>query len=200
MLAIAYPLLAAATFAFSSVIMKRLTEYGSAIKLNAFRSGVGALLFLIHLLIIGEYPSLMGLDYLIIAMLVLSVLFNIVLGDTSYFGSQEIISVKVATPIVNTYPFFTVLLAFFILGEPITGMYLFGTLVIVTGIILLSQKDKEEEDTHGNRMVGFVLAFMAIVFYAGGVITITMASVNVDAIVANSVRMPAATLLLTFMT
>lgn len=200
MLEILYPLLAAATFAISSVMIRNLGEYQSPINLNFLRASVGAFCFIIHLLIIKKLPSLLSLDGFTVLILVLSVLFNVVLGDTSYFASQERIGVKIATPIVNIYPLATVILAFFFLDEEITIPYILGTIVIITGIILLSQTSDVDREGDTSRVTGFVLAFLAVLLYAFGVLTVTIASNNIDPVVANVVRMPTATILLLFMT
>ncbi len=194
-----YPLLSAATFATSSVMMKKMDTYSSPINLNFYRALVGGIFFTVHLLIAGLLGELLLLNLLTILFLVLSVLFNVVLGDTSYFASQEKIGVKISTPIINTYPIFTIILAYFLLDEQITIAYIGGTLVIIIGIILLSQGTKDEVPDKDDRVTGFILAFISVLLYAVGVLMVTIASTDTDPVVANSIRLPAATLLLFMM-
>ncbi len=189
-----YPLIAAATFAISSVIMKHLSPYGSALKLNFFRTSVGAVLFIVHAVVTGVIADVFTLSLWTVVLLVLSVVFNVVLGDSSYFASQEIIGVKIATPIVNLYPLLTIVMAFVFLSEPVTPLFIVGTVTIILGVVLLSTH--EEENPHELRVVGFIYAIMALVLYAAGVLAVTYASVEVDAIVANSIRLPSAAVLL----
>ena len=189
-----YPLLAAATFAISSVIMKHLSPYGSALRLNFFRTSVGAILFLIHATVAGILGDLLKLSIWTVIFLVFSVVFNVVLGDSSYFASQEIVGVKIATPIVNLYPLLTIILAFIFLEEEVTLKFLGGTVTIILGVILLSQK--EEGEHNERRLKGFIYAFSSLVLYAAGVLAVTYASTDVDVVVANSIRLPAAAILL----
>ena len=196
MLEILYPLISAASFASSSVIMKRLNDYVPVLKLNFFRTMVGALIFIIHLLVAGLGDKLLGLSLTAISLLIYSVVFNVVLGDTSYFAAQKRIGVKIATPIVNTYPIFTIIFAFFMLKENISPTYFIGSVIIIFGIILLSRGIEDDDVPSKKKMQGYILSFLAVLLYAGGVLAITIASTDVDPVVANAIRLPAATILL----
>lgn len=196
MLEILYPLISAATFASSSVIMKRLNEYASVLKLNFFRTLVGSIFFISHLFLAGLVNELIQLSLITISYLIISVLFNVVLGDTSYFASQKRIGVKIATPIVNTYPIFTIIIAFLLLDEEITFLYFLGAIIIISGIILLSSGVENDGVSNKNRIRGFALALIAVLLYAGGILAVTVASTDIDPVVANSIRLPSAMILL----
>jgi len=62
------------------------------------------------------------------------------LGDTMYLLSLSLIGVSKAVPVTCTYPLFTMLFAALFLNEQITTFLLFGALLIVVGIQLISQE------------------------------------------------------------
>jgi drug/metabolite transporter (DMT)-like permease len=193
-----YGIIAASTFSISGVIIKDLHQLGSPTLLNLYRAGIGAILFLVHLLVIQLVDEALELPLEIIFYLILSVIFNVVLGDTLFFTSQSIIGVKVATPIVNTFPLFTILIAVIFLDETMTFEFLLAGVIIIAGVAILSMDVDEEinsDVTKSNKMKGLIFAFICIFCYALGVIYTTLGAEGLNPIVANSIRLPAGTLL-----
>ncbi|MDH5402207.1 MAG: DMT family transporter [Candidatus Heimdallarchaeota archaeon] len=192
-------ILSGATFAISSVIIRKLDHYGSSSQLNLIRTGIGGVLFILHLLIFNDYRKLL-LPGIVVVYLVLSVLFNVVIGDSLYFSCQNRVGVKISAPLVNTYPLFTIILAIFILDEEYNLTIMIGSLIIIIGIIFLSldSKDISNSDTQSKSVTGLLFGFGAVLFYSLGMILITIASINLEPVVANSIRLPSGTLILLF--
>ena len=59
------------------------------------------------------------------------------LGFGMYNTSLSYLPSSVANLIVTLEPPFTALIAYFVLGERLTGMQMFGGLIILTGVVLL---------------------------------------------------------------
>lgn len=192
-----YPLLGAASWAVSSAIIRKLEEFGSPAQLNFIRTSIGAVLFILHVIIIGKLESLFDISLLILFYLVLSVLFNVALGDTLYFASQNRVGIKISTPIVNTYPLITIVLAVVLLDEIVNLQLVLGSIIIIFGIISLSI-DRDVDSTH--RIIewrtGLVYALLATFLYALGIIFTTIGTEGLDPIAANSIRLPSGALLL----
>lgn len=158
-------------------------------------------MYLVSLLVFGLTGDLLALSGLIVLYLVLSVIFNVVVGDTFFFKSQTVLGVKVATPIVNIYPFVTIILSTIFLSEKFESKFLIGGVLIIMGIITLSQEvESDEISANGfssrDKFVALMLAFTSVIMYALGVFYTTLGSKNLDVNVANSVRQPVGAFLL----
>ncbi|MDI6805333.1 MAG: DMT family transporter [Candidatus Bathyarchaeia archaeon] len=85
-------------------------------------------------------------------------------GDTLYMRSLKLIGVARTVPITCTYPLFNLLWAVFLLGEPITLPVIFGALIIVFGVGLLSKEKKENtQKAHRENMIrGLLLLWLRL--------------------------------------
>jgi drug/metabolite transporter (DMT)-like permease len=158
------------------------------------------IIFLSHLLIADLVQELLTLSLLTIFILILSVTFNIVLGDTLYFVAAKYIGIKIATPIVNLYPITTILLGVYFLGETFQWDFFLGTGLALLGIILLTSENTDKMEIvkipKDVMIKGILLSLLVVIFYGLGIFFITLGSINVNPIVANCIRMPAATIML----
>jgi len=201
-----YALGGAATFAISSVIIKHLQEIGSTSQLNFVRTFIGGILFPLHLILIGELAKLSTLSTIVNIYLALSVICNVVIGDTAFFEAQTKLGVKIATPLVNTYPYATIVFAVLLLDEVVTPSLIFGSLLLIPGVILLSLDKVVDENgieiteiDAKERIVGLLLILLAVSAYTAGIIFTTIGTKNLGPIVANSIRLPVGTLALFFL-
>ena len=206
-----YALLGAASFAISSAIIKKLNNLGNAIQLNFLRTLIGAIIFIIHFVFFIDLNLVNSISGLILFYLIISVIMNIVIGDTAFFESQNKLGIKIATPIVNTYPYFTIILAIIFLNEFISYEVILGSLILIPGVILLSV-DRVENDNQDDLMEnkrakrfdddkvkGLIYVMIAVFCYSLGMLFTTIGTVNIDPILANSIRVPIATIGLLFL-
>tara|TARA_B100000287_G_scaffold20265_1_gene20265 strand:+ start:3273 stop:4247 length:975 start_codon:yes stop_codon:yes gene_type:complete len=206
-----YALLGAASFAISSAIIKRMNKLGDVIQLNFLRTLIGAIIFIIHFVLFIDFNLINDISGLILFYLIISVILNIVIGDTAFFESQNKLGVKIAMPIVNTYPYFTIILAIIFLNEFITIEVILGSLILIPGIIFLSVDRAEKEDKNLNlnnnkdkifdedKIKGLIYVMIAVLCYSLGMLFTTVGTVNIDPILANSIRVPVATVGLLFL-
>lgn len=206
-----YALLGAASFAISSAIIKKLNNLGNAIQLNFLRTLIGGIIFIIHFVFFIDLNLVNSISGLILFYLIISVIMNIVIGDTAFFESQNKLGVKIATPIVNTYPYFTIILAIIFLNEFISYEVILGSLILIPGVILLSVDRAENENQNDliennrakrfddDKVKGLIYVMIAVFCYSLGMLFTTIGTVNIDPILANSIRVPVATIGLLFL-
>ena len=178
-----------------------MDRIGSPLFLNFLRTLSGGFAFLISLLLLGLTSDLLDISIKILIYLILSVLFNVVVGDTLFFKAQTILGVKIATPIVNIYPFVTIVLSLIFLSEEFDYSFLIGGMLIIIGVIILSQEiGKTESVRNGysskDKLFALIFAFGAVLMYALGVFYTTLGSRDLNVNVANSVRLPSGTIIL----
>jgi len=133
------------SFAISIVLTRRIEHHFTPIFQNMVRSHVGLITFLTISLAFGILFELFLLPIILMFMLMLSILFNVILGDTAYLYSQKILGPAKALAIGNISPFFTFLFAAVFLRRPITiQMILSGILIGVGVFIIIKGKESNE--------------------------------------------------------
>ena len=101
----------AITFPLANAFFKKVDHLFTPAQINAIRLSIGAISFIIFILIFDQWKmvSLVGLSLLIV--LLISVFFGQVIGDTAYFTGQESLGTTIALAISGTMPFFTFILS-----------------------------------------------------------------------------------------
>lgn len=101
----------------------------------------------------------------------------VALGDIIYFGSLKRINVSKAQPIGAIYPLFTAIILLVTNTEDLSMMVLLGTFTIVTGIALISQRDRSQTlSTEDNKTMneGIIFAILAAVCWAVAIYTLKL--------------------------
>jgi len=187
------------TWALTSILIKQPVIRMGAVSVNTLRTWTGAAVFLALLLATGKAGALLALPPYTVFALVFSMAIGLGIGDTLYFQSVKLIGVSRALPISGSYPLPTLLLAVIWLGEPVTWRHALGTMLVVTSIYLISlPSGKNGVATAAQRDIrrGVLLAALAGVLWATSTALLKSGVGNTDLVVANSVRLPAAGLVL----
>jgi len=179
----------AAFSAANSLIVRWIGARIPPITLNAWRCTVAALIFLpLWWSSSGVVPGAHALLWI-----GLSVLFSIVIGDTSFFLAIKKIGVSKAMPIAKTYPVFTVLLSRLLLNESLSVLKMLGVALAVGGTALMSRRAPSatdgtttiEEDVrksareHRN---GFLIAIGTAVAWAVGAVILRVSLTTADVV------------------
>lgn len=179
----------AALSATTSLLVRFVGARMPAITLNAWRCTVAALIFLpLWSVNSGTVP-----DGRTILWIGLSVLFSIVIGDTSFFLAIKKIGVSKATPIAKSFPVFTVLLSWIFLQEAVGPLKLLGVGLAVGGTALMSrrapgsviaaaQEGEEERQSARDHWVGFAIAIGTALAWAVGTVVLRVSLTSADVI------------------
>ena len=127
-------------FAVSFVLVRRIENEATPIFQNAIRATVGFLTFFIICLSFGVLLLVFSLSLFLILMLMMSVLFTVILGDTAYLHSQKILGPAKALAITITSPFFTIIFATFFLNRPFSILMIFSGVLIGIGVIIITKE------------------------------------------------------------
>jgi DME family drug/metabolite transporter len=131
-------------------------------------------------------------DYTIplLAFLFLSLggILRLILGGYLYFKGLGYASVSRIVPLIFTFPLFTMVLSHLILKETIGTDVMIGTVLIITGILILSREKGSDNEKNPNR--GMVLALLAALCYAFSVISTKTGLYDVEPIWGVFVSLP----------
>jgi drug/metabolite transporter (DMT)-like permease len=182
----------AALYAIAVVIYRSQREEIRPLIITTFRMWV-ALPFMTILLFLPFVVSPFSFSFETTLLLLTSIILLVVLGDTIYLVSQERIGVSFAFPISMSFPILTYFFAIMFLNETLMLSRLFGIIVTIFGIILISrdQDDGEEVIIEKPKLdkLGLSLAIIAAVLYALGTIVLEISITDVDPISAKFVML-----------
>lgn len=180
----------AAFSAANSLIVRWIGARIPSITLNAWRCTVAALIFLplwwlSNSTVIPTAHALLWIG--------LSVLFTIVLGDTSFFLAIKKIGVSKAMPIAKTYPVFTVLLSWVVLHEPLGLLKMIGVALAVGGTALMSRRapsategttaiDADVRQSARDHRNGFLIAIGTALAWALGAVILKISLTSADVV------------------
>lgn len=130
---------------------------------TALRTGVVLVFSWIMVAITGALPGIRNLTGTNLLFLVLSGL-STGASWICYFRALQLGNVNKVTPIDKSSTILTMLLAFLILGEPITGFMLLGMVLMGAGTLLMIQKKEGESEVKDRRWL--IYALLSAVFAA----------------------------------
>lgn len=196
LLGILLGLLSAFIWTTTSLAIKAQADQTNPISFNAFRMFVATIFTFALLPFFGSVSAFASIPSNAILVLATSSVIGIAIGDSLYFWSMTKIGAARALPISGTYPLFTWAFAVPLLNEPVTYADLFGTLLVVIGVYLLSPNDdaRTAVDARIARW-GVLTAIAAAALWA---LATTMLKIGVQqsphVIVVNAIRLPVAAL------
>lgn len=195
--------LAAAIFAATTnlILRHQIAKIGGATA-QTWRATVSTLLFAVAFLALRDPRDLLGLPVAAVAVLLASVLLNMVLGDLLQYAAITRLGIALAMPITCSYPLVTLLIAVATLGERPSPRATVGTVLIVIGVILvaLPRRALVEEGTRraapaAGHWAGVTFALAAAVCMAAATVLTRVALRDIDVVAANMLRLPFAAVL-----
>ncbi|MBE0523705.1 MAG: DMT family transporter [Methanosarcinales archaeon] len=110
------------------------------------------------------------------------------IGGYLYFRGLEYASVSRVIPLIFTFPLLTILLSHLILNEKITSGLVLGTLLLFTGIWVLSRE--KASGSEKNPRLGMIFTLSAAVCYAFSIIATRTGLYDVEPIWAAFISLP----------
>lgn len=128
----------AATFWGFSAILVRLGLQHLRPTTGTWVSMIPGILLVMTLAVVFNVENITDLEAIAFLWFAVSGFFNFALGRFFNTLSIQLSGVTRATPLFSTAPLFAMILAIIFLGEAVTPWLFFGTIVIVSGIILIT--------------------------------------------------------------
>jgi DME family drug/metabolite transporter len=137
---------AALCWALSAVLYKEALLKAKPFSANLVRLTSTSVILFLCLAAIGKLEVLTKLPIYSLFLACLSGIIGLGFGDILYMRSLKLMGVARTVPITCTYPLFSLLFAAFIGRENITFPLVLGTVIIVLGVWLISQREKTDND------------------------------------------------------
>jgi DME family drug/metabolite transporter len=193
-------LVGSALFGLSNIVYKSVSSEIRPLVINALKMWITLPVMLVIVLLPWRATSFL-LPPTAILPLILSIIIGAVVGDLLYLTGQSRIGVSRAFPIAMSYPLFTYLFAFFLLGESVGLLRLLGVILTIGGVSIISQQQAtpKAEGSSLSRtpearrfdVIGVAFALTAAISWAIGAIILQLALVGVEPADGNLVRVAA---------
>ena len=180
-----YALAAAVSWSLAAIFYKKGIRAGAlpAVMIRTFFAFI--FIFMIYLARRGWH-----FDFPLMAFAFLNIggVLRLILGGSAYMKGIENISVSRFIPILFTFPLLTILLSALLLKEEIHSGVVMGTVLIVTGIWILSRGKKT--GTEKNVRHGVIFAILAAFLYSFSIVATKTGLNEVDPFQSVLISMP----------
>jgi drug/metabolite transporter (DMT)-like permease len=177
--------------------VRALSPFFSSVAVNVVRSALGGIITAVLVLAWSGTDALATLEPRPLALLVVSCLIAVGLGDSVFFESTKAVGLARALTISMVYPLFAAGLAMLVLDERLTPRLVAGAVVTLAGLaIIVSEQVPSDEPAPRSRTRGVGLALIAALAWAVGALLLKPALRDVDPLTAQAVRLPIAALVL----
>ena len=188
-------------WAISSFIVRSQCATMTPALMNAIRCAAAGVVFWLLLPFNASVADFAAISLPLLALLVGSVVVNIVLGDTLNLMSIRRIGLSRSMPLASTFPVTTIVVEYLLLGHAAGPDLIVGAALIVLGTFFLSRSrrgaDASGELSRRELHLGVGLALAASVMWGLGTVLLKPVLADVSVLVTNAIRMPVAVLLLT---
>ena len=183
----------ACAWALISLLVRRLSPVFSSMTLNALRSLFAGGLLSAWLVVTGGASGLESVSAGAFALLALSIVIAVGIGDTVFFESARMLGLARAMTVSMIYPLIATLLAALLVREPVTVPVLAGSALTLGGLALIVTARSADGHAPPERLwAGVGAATIASVAWAVSVIALKPPLLEMDATTAQAVRLPVA--------
>lgn len=186
----------ALTWAVTSLLVRTVCPPLNSVTVSVVRSLIGGGLLLTWVLVTGGIAKLGAMSAGTFALLSVSIVVAIAVGDVLFFESARFLGLARAMTVSMTYPLMGAVLAAIFLGEPITARVVAGSLVTLSGLALIVLTRPADSPREGRTRLGLAAATAAAAAWAVSLLVLKPAMGSLDPVTAQSVRLPLAGLLL----
>jgi drug/metabolite transporter (DMT)-like permease len=186
----------AAMWAVNSLIVRTLDRALGSVAINAIRTTVGGLGLLAVLMLVRGPGAFAAVSPAGFALLAVSIILAIALGDTVFFESTRRIGLARGMTVAATYPGLAALLAAAFLDEPLTPRLGAGLLLTLGGVVLIVAGRGGPALEPRGWWIGVGAASLASVAWAVSTIFLKAPLAEMDVVTAQAIRLPIAGALL----
>ena len=194
----------------TSILLRHLSQRLDPFVLNGLRALLGAAVIVAWFLAAGA-PGADTFTLTRILLLAAAIVVGGLVGDTCSVVALRLVGVARTVPVICSYPIFTMLFAFLLLGEAPPLLAIFGAVLVVSAGVLLSLPERRTgtapqrgpnaepggvpDVARRQRRVGLLLAAVTAVVWGLEVILTAKAAEGMTTLAVNAVRVPIAALL-----
>jgi DME family drug/metabolite transporter len=184
-----FAIMAALAWAVGASLYKKAIQDLNSLQFNLIRSIPVAIYAFLIIFLLGKGNFLLNLDFNTIAFMGISSLLVLVGGDTLYFIGLRTIGVTKTVPITYSYSILVVILSSIILKEKGTSLLILGTITIILGVWLVTNKALDQTQKLGSPLTGLVASLGTLICWGFGVILFKMILRNNDPYILMAGRM-----------
>ncbi len=202
----------AITFPLANAMFKKIDNLFTPSQINAIRTTIGAVFFIIFAVIFSQWKFLSLINLSLLLILLVSIFFGQIIGDTAYFTGQESLGTTIALAISGTMPFFTFLISL-IIGVEISLTFYISGIIIGAGILLISKSQLTQEEfslkENGSKYVLMVVTLLiASISWAIALVLTDIGFTELErllpqgeqvSVMGNAIRLPFAAMILCVM-
>jgi drug/metabolite transporter, DME family len=184
------------TWALINVMVRTLVPPFNSVSINALRTTVAGGLLVAWVIASGDAGRLASVPSGDLFLLALSIVLASSIGDTVFFESTPRVGLAPALTISMTYPLMATIFAALALGEPVTARMLVGSVLTLGGLAMIVSARGGVARGGPGWWLGFGCAVLASLAWALSAIVLKAPLREIDAVLAQAIRMPIGGLLL----
>ena len=185
----------ALSWSVTSLIVRALDPDVGTFTLNAARTTLTAIIVVGWTLIAGGLSTVLTLSVASFALLAVSIVLAVAIGDTVFFESTQRLGLGRAMTISMCYPVVAASLAAMLIGERLTTAVIVGGLLTLGGLVLIVIA-RVEPPGQPRPWRGVVEALLAGLAWGVSVVALRVPLEHIDAVSAQAIRLPVGALLL----
>lgn len=180
-----FALISAASWAFGTVLWRKVGEEISPFSMNLSKGIIGSLYLAVVFLVIGIEPISMR-DFLFLG---ISGLLGIALGDTFFFMSLINLGPRLSSLMGTLLPVCVAFSAVIFLGERPSFLAWMGIFLTVSGVAWVLKERLPQEGIIKNKSLGIKYRLLSVIFMTAGVIFAKIGVTSVPTVQATFIRM-----------
>jgi drug/metabolite transporter (DMT)-like permease len=179
----------AMSWSVTSLMVSSLTPGIGTFTINAARTTLTAAIVVAWMLLAGGLGTVLTLSMGNLALLAVSIVLAIAIGDTIFFESAQRLGLGRAMTISMSYPVVAASLAAVLLGERLTTAIVVGGLLTLAGLVLIVVA-RVEPPGEPRPWRGVVQALLAALAWGLSVVALRVPLDEIDPVSAQAIRLP----------